>query len=105
MKFFVAIVITLVLLVQISHTIPPTIVEKSFEPNDEVSQVNQNDSTKPEVAQLDTINLEPPKISEPPFVTDSSDNGTESSKNDELIFAQVVSEQYKSFNRFMSIYC
>lgn len=82
MKFFVAFVINLIVLVQItqSHTVPPTIMIKS-EPVDGVLEVNPNNNTLPDVAAS--------KPSEPPSIdTNSADQPNE----DELVFAQVVSE-------------
>lgn len=94
MKYFWVLVINLILLVKISqsHTIPPTIIAKSESYDDDDGlQVNQDDNTISEVFEPDTNDVEPSEqVIEPNYIA-------ESSKEDELVFAHVVSDFNRTF--------
>lgn len=93
MKFFVAVVINLVLLVQISqsHSIRPTIIEKVE--GDDMQLLNQDESSifpeVPEVTEPVTSFAEEPKerCKEPELNTNKS---ADADNKDTLVFAQVI---------------
>lgn len=94
MKFFWVLVINLILLVQVSrsHTIPPTIIAKSEPDDDVVVKVNQDDNS---ISQVYEPELDDDEQSDPSGLlaanADPSIEPLKGAKDDELVFAHVVS--------------